>query len=232
MTDLIIFDCDGVLVDSEVIYLEVEREWVARAGLVSDRAEYIGAFSGLPVPDWDAQVTAALVAQTGRAPAPDYFDRMRAQLKTEFAERLQPVKGARAALEGLGRRACVASSSRTKALHWKLRHTGLHDLFDPHIFSTDLVSRGKPSPDLFLHAAEAMGAAPDDAIVVEDSANGVRAGKAAGMAVIGFTGGRHCEAGHDRMLRDAGADLVVSGYHALAEGLAEISVTGSGAPRH
>ena len=223
MTDLVIFDCDGVLVDSEVIYLEVEREWVTRAGLTHDRADYVRTFSGLPVPDWQARVSAAIEAETGAAPEPAYFDRMRAHLKTVFAERLRAVKGARTVLEALAGPVCVASSSTTEGLHWKLRHTGLHDLFDPHIFSTDLVSRGKPAPDLFLHAACAMGVAPAGAIVVEDSANGVRAGKAAGMAVIGFTGGGHCLDGHGEMLADCGADLVVAGHGDLPAALEALS---------
>jgi beta-phosphoglucomutase-like phosphatase (HAD superfamily) len=92
-----------------------------------------------------------------------------------------------------------------------LRHTGLDDLFGPHVYSADMVDRGKPAPDLFLHAAASMDVDPSACLVVEDSPNGVRAGVAAGMRVVGFAGAGHCLDGHADMLAAAGAATVVSG---------------------
>jgi HAD superfamily hydrolase (TIGR01509 family) len=117
--------------------------------------------------------------------------------------------GIEAVLDGLSSRMCVASSSSPE----RLRHTlGLVDLyrrFDPHVFSATMVARGKPAPDLFLHAAAQMGADPAGCVVIEDSVPGVTAAVAAGMTAIGFVGGGHCGTGHADRLRSAGAALVV-----------------------
>jgi len=115
----------------------------------------------------------------------------------------------------------VASSTQLGFLHRKLDFVDFSRFFGNGIFSGDMVEHGKPAPDLFLHAAKAMGYGNEDCIVIEDSANGVRGGKAAGHFVIGFTGGSHCRKGHDDTLFDAGADIVLDSHEALTDWIAE-----------
>jgi len=213
--DLVIFDCDGVLVDSEIIYVETERRCLAEAGLPISRERYVRTYSGLPSDEWQIRLTKEFQATTGKAADDAFFDSIRTACDNAFKVSLVEVPGARAGLTGLGNRFCVASSSLEDELHWKLRHTGLHDLFAPHIFSTEKVDNGKPAPDLFLHAAQDMDVPPANAIVVEDSVNGVLAGKAAGMKVIGFVGGGHCQDDHGPMLTTRGADVIVKSFAAL-----------------
>lgn len=117
--------------------------------------------------------------------------------------------GADAALSAIHALKCVASSSHHERIALALRVTGLAHHFGDAVFSSTMVERGKPAPDLFLHAAKAMGVEPAHCIVVEDSVAGVAAGKAAGMAVIGFTGGSHCGPDHRHLLVTAGADRVI-----------------------
>ncbi len=215
MSALIIFDCDGVLVESEVIYVEVERQAICDAGVRIDRDAYIRKFSGVPTPVWRKLVAEQILAATGK-PAPEgFFEEVSQRGVDAFEDRLTSVPGARASIAAHKDPVCVASSSATKQLHWKLRHTELHDLFAPHIYSTDLVQNGKPAPDLFFHGARDMGTTPDRCIVVEDSVNGVLAGKSAGMKVIGFTAAGHCLDGHGDMLKEQGADVIVDNYAEL-----------------
>jgi beta-phosphoglucomutase-like phosphatase (HAD superfamily) len=108
-------------------------------------------------------------------------------------------------------------------LEWKLELTGLLELFHPHVFSGEMVERGKPDPDLFLHAAAEMDADPARSVVVEDSANGVLAARAAGMTVVGFTGGDHCLDGHGEMLAESGADSVIGSLSELEATLSALS---------
>lgn len=220
--ELIIFDCDGVLVDSEAIYIDVELEFLARAGAHFERSAYVRTFMGLSLDEWRGRVHAEIVDRTGGPPAADLFDELDAHLLRAFEERLAPLPGARAAVSGLDLRRCVASSTPLRRLHWKLRHTGLLDLFAPHLFSAEMVVRGKPAPDLFLHAAATLDADPGRCVVVEDSVNGVAAGRAAGMRVIGFTGGAHCLADHGAVLGATGAELIIDRFADLAPALARL----------
>lgn len=224
MSALIIFDCDGVLVESEVIYVEVEHRAIMDAGVSIDREDYIRRYSGLPTPAWRKLIAELIVTSTGTPVADGFFEELSQNCYSAFEEKLTSVPGAREYVSALADPVCVASSSGTKQLHWKLRHTGLHDLFAPHIYSTDLVQNGKPAPDLFLHGARDMAVAPDQCIVIEDSANGVLAGKSAGMKVIGFVGAGHCLDGHGDMLAERGADLVLDDFAHLDEAIAELKL--------
>jgi HAD superfamily hydrolase (TIGR01509 family) len=145
----------------------------------------------------------------GRSLAADWEDRFQPWYRDAFATSLVPVDGV---IEALGRIAlptCVASSSSHERLRFTLGLVNLYDRFAGRIFSASEVGRGKPAPDLFLHAARSMGVAPSRTLVVEDTVPGIRAAKAAGMIAWGFTGGSHC-AGRDigRNLAEAGADRV------------------------
>jgi HAD superfamily hydrolase (TIGR01509 family) len=212
----IIFDCDGVLVDSEAIYVEVERKHLAELGLKHDTIEYQTRFVGLLYEDYIAELAAEYEA-LGKGEFPvGLADRIKSESKTRIAAELQPIVGIEPLLDQLldqlDKNVAVASSSSVSALHWKLELTGLHQHFAPHIYSGEQVERGKPAPDLFLLAASHLETAPEDCIVVEDSVNGVRAGVAAGMTVWGFTGGGHADAGlHDRLM-NAGANNVFSSF--------------------
>jgi HAD superfamily hydrolase (TIGR01509 family) len=206
---MIIFDCDGVLVDSESIYIATELSHLAGVGVHYDRTQYVRRFMGLTPACWRAEVAADVRASTGAALPDGFFASLDAALQRALREGLRALPGVRDVITGLGRPRCVASSTPAPQLAWKLRHTGLDDLFGPHVYSADLVDRGKPAPDLFLHAATAMDVDPSACVVVEDSPNGVRAAVAAGMGVVGFAGASHCLDGHGDMLAAAGAAAVV-----------------------
>ena len=212
---LVIFDCDGVLVDSEAILIGVELEFLASAGLEFERGDYLRKFLGLPDPAWQEQLSQILLQRSGKGFEPDFFERLRDHAYQRFEEDLDAIAGAREMIASLETTVCVASSASMRGIRWKLDRTGLLDLFDPHLFSTELVEHGKPAPDLFLLASDTMGVSPADCLVVEDSCNGVIAAKRAGMKVVGFTGGGHCTDDHGDALRADGADVVVGSYDAL-----------------
>ncbi len=190
MPPLVIFDCDGVLVDSEPISLAVLLSVLGGAGLVIEPARAwdkllgrsIGALRDLVAEDFGCEIPQTLLAQ------------MRAELYGRLERDLRAVPHVADAVAGLGTRVCVASSSLPERIALSLRVTGLAPLFGPHVFSASMVQNGKPAPDLFLHAAAQMGVAPRDCVVVEDSEAGIIAAKAAGMRVIAFIGGAHAEA--------------------------------------
>lgn len=217
---LIIFDCDGVLVNSEEIYIAAELEFLAEIGAVFEQATYMQSFMGLSPSTWREKLRPAVEQNLGKALPADFFDRMQTSAASRIETDLAALPGAYDTIGKISALRCVASSTPSVRLRWKLQHTGLSDLFAPHIFSSDMVKNGKPAPDLFLHAAATMGIEPADCLVVEDSANGVLAGKAAGMSVIGFTGGKHCLAGHSDILLSCGADAIVESYTGLAAELA------------
>lgn len=209
---LIIFDCDGVLVESETILVSAEMEFLASLGFEFTRDEYIHRFMGMPTDTWKRQVRELVGAASMKS---GFFDGLHDSIQRKLSQEMTAVEGARVAIEGIRDDKCVASSSSPEELTWKLDHAGLLDLFEPHLFSTFLVEHGKPAPDLFLLAAESMGVAPSNCVVIEDSSNGIIAAKRAGMHAIGFTGGSHCPPNHGDVLRADGADLVVTGFDQL-----------------
>jgi HAD superfamily hydrolase (TIGR01509 family) len=203
--DLIIFDCDGVLVDSEVIACRALAEVLVEFGFKLAVDEIADRFIGTSTRD----MYTALEADWGCALPDALKARIRARSRELFDRELQPIKGVAAALAGLAGPRCVASSSGPEAISYKLGRTDLLRCFAPAVlFSSHMVSRGKPAPDLFLHAAERMRAAPKRSNVIEDSVPGVTAAKAAGMTAYGFIGASHCRAHHKERLSTAGADLV------------------------
>jgi HAD superfamily hydrolase (TIGR01509 family) len=211
----VIFDCDGVLLDSELLGLEVQHRALAKVGLTYDLSEFQRRFLGLPYHDQLSALDADAFQRTGRRLPPDFAEGIRDGIVKSFAERLQPVVGAVQLVNALTVPKAVASSSMTQSLEWKLTLTGLMKAFGEHVYSTERVARGKPAPDLFLLAARGIGAAPETTLVLEDSANGIRGAKAAGMVAAGFTGGGHCGPGHREMLISAGADMVFPSFSAL-----------------
>ena len=204
---LIIFDCDGVVIDSMRLLTEVESEAHQSVGINMSPKELALRFSGVG----DFEVYRILSRETGRVIPPDIAAQIERRKKEVFAERLKPVDGIREALTAIETTPrCIASGTAIDLLYYSLRIVGLYDLFAPHIYSAEMVSRGKPFPDLFLHAASEMGHAPETCLVIEDGVAGVKAGRAAGMRVFGFTGGSHCDHEHADRLKGAGAELVFS----------------------
>lgn len=203
--DLVVFDCDGVLVDSEVLACRAVADTLAAFGHPIGAESIAERFTGVSNKD----MYAALATDIG-GPLPEEFDAAMKRCALDLFEReLTAIAGLAAVLPQLAVAKCVASSSLPDDIVWKLRRTDLLRWFPTTaIFSTALVARGKPAPDIFLYAAEKMGVSPGCSIAVEDSAPGVIAAKAAGMATFGFTGGSHCSLGHEARLKAAGADLV------------------------
>ncbi len=204
--DLVIFDCDGVLVDSEPIFSRVHAAVLSQCGY-RITPEIVGErFCGIS----DAEMLATVEQDWGRRLPLDYNDRVAALLDASCEAGLTALPGIHEALERLPAPICVASSSTPDRIRKSLAIVGLLDRFEPNIFSAVMVARGKPAPDLFLFAAQAMKADPARVVVVEDSVPGVRAAVSANMAVIGFCGGSHCPAGHDEILRRNGATTTIA----------------------
>ncbi|MCO1335495.1 HAD family hydrolase [Microbulbifer sp. OS29] len=185
-TDLIIFDCDGVLVDSESIVCRILAEEMSRLGMQTTAEELDEQFSGRPAKDCLVEIEKRF-----GGPLPDnYFGNTERRIREAFQAELQPVVGIEGLLEQLqqiGLRSCVASSGSHQKMQLTLNKTGLYGYFDGRIFSAEDVSRGKPWPELFLYAAKAMGVVPERCLVVEDSIAGVSAAVSARMRVVGYS---------------------------------------------
>lgn len=195
--DLVIFDCDGVLVDSEPLAMRVLLETIAEAGTTIDAASAYLSFLGKSL----ATVSEVLCKEYGVDLDPAALDRMRERLYAAFRRELRPVPGVAQALAGLARPICVASSSQMERIRLALEVTGLLPFFGSNLFSASMVAHGKPAPDLFLYAARRMGVDPARCVVVEDSPAGVHAATRAGMRVLAFAGASHAQSpAHRRAL--------------------------------
>ena len=188
-TALVIFDCDGVLVDSESLSMRILLETIRGAGLSLDPAIGYDLFLGRSL----ASVGQTLREDFGVTLDEVALAEMRQRLYAAFRDELRPVPGVADTLSALGVPVCVASSSQPERVELSLRLTGLWPWFEGRVFSATMVRQGKPAPDLFLFAAERMGYDPETCLVVEDSPAGLSAARAAGMRVVGFTGGDHAE---------------------------------------
>ena len=205
----VIFDCDGVLVDSEIIYKEVELAFLAEIGLIYETKEFTRRFMGMTGERWYAEISADYTSQFTKPFPTDFRPRLVSHLQHEFETRLTSVKEIDIILKSIiSLPKAVASSSELAYLHRKLKKTNLHSYFGEHIYSGEQVKHGKPAPDLFLFTADNLNIPAEECTVVEDSRNGVIAGKAANMHVIGFCGGSHCDEEHANSLYEAGADHV------------------------
>lgn len=182
--ELVIFDCDGVVVDSERITHAMFGRFIRGLGADLSDEQMNEMFLGRRL-DECLGIVADL---TGRVPPADALERYRAERDRALREQVEAVPGVRAVLESLTIPYCLASSGDHDKMRATLGATGLLPFFAGRIFSATEVARGKPAPDVFLLAAQRMGTDPANAVVIEDSVNGVRAGIAAGMTVFGYTG--------------------------------------------
>jgi HAD superfamily hydrolase (TIGR01509 family) len=209
---LVIFDCDGVLVDSEHIAARVWSECFQAEGFAvtaEDLRNNLG-ISG-------AGLAEMIKARFGR-PIPDGFmNATRAKIMEVFTEELRAIDGAAELLRSISVPVCVASNSHTDRVRHSLKVTELWRFFDPHVFSVTMVERGKPAPDLFLFAAQKFGIPPGECLVVEDSVHGITAALAAGTEVVGFCGGSHCRPDHAERLLSAGCTRVFARMVELSE---------------
>ena len=215
--ELIIFDCDGVLVDSEPISIGVLIDIIRNGGAtVTEEAAYTS-FLGRSM----ASIGEILGRDFAFDMTEERHETMRSEVRRRFEQELKPVPGIAELLRGLKTRRCVASSSSIERIRMSLAVTGLLELLEPHLYSASMVRHGKPAPDLFLHAASQMGVAPADCVVIEDSPAGVEAAKRAGMRVFAFAGGGHAgKAALHTMLAALEPDAVFDDMARLPELLA------------
>lgn len=210
----LVFDCDGVLVDSEAIAVRVEEVRLAEAGFALTAAEIAERFVGLSY----ASMAAELEAQFGRSLPDGLMAAVQQETLDRFPEELQAIPGIGELLAQNSLPRCVASSSNLDRIRLSLELTELTPMFDNDlIFSAQMVENGKPAPDLFLFAADRMGADPATCLVIGDSPHGVTAGVAASMTVIGLTAGGHASPALEQRLLDAGATTVAATTTELAE---------------
>ena len=181
--DLVIFDCDGVLVDSERLAVRTEAEILSGLGWALSESDIVERFVGRSA----AYMQQEIERHIGRSV--DWEAEFEPRYRAVYERELLPVPGVVEALEQIAVPTCVASSGSHEKMQFTLGITGLIDRFRDRIFSADEVTRGKPDPDIFLHAARQMGVVPTRCAVVEDSISGVTAGLAADMAVFAFAGG-------------------------------------------
>ena len=208
---MVIFDCNGVLVDSEPLATQVASQEFMRAGFALTPEIVARYFTGRRPADMIADVEVA----AGRRLPPDFALHLQTETIKRFSADLKATAHAAHALSWLRGPKCVASSSGVDRIRTSLATTGLLQYFEPYLFSASEVRTGKPAPDLFLHAAAKMRVEPKNCIVVEDSPVGVAAGVAAGMRVIGFVGGSHAGAGLAGHLESAGATAIITDMRAL-----------------
>ncbi|MEA2887135.1 MAG: hypothetical protein QOD11_1495 [Bradyrhizobium sp.] len=209
--DLIIFDCDGVLVDSEVISCRAHAATLTRHGYPITEDQVLSRFLG--VSDLEARQT--IEAELGRSLPADFEAQMKQAALQRYADELRLVPYIAETIAAIDLPKCVASSGTPEKIRHGLTCAGLYDVLAPHIFSAVQVKRGKPAPDLFLFAAEQMKASPERCIVIEDSIPGVTGAVAAGMTVLGFHGGSHCRPGYADTLRAAGANVTFDDMRTL-----------------
>ena len=201
---LIIFDCDGVLVDSEVLSCRCLSDTLAGYGISLDVDQALDLFLG-------RNLTAVCqhYEALGRSIPAQFATELRAGVRAAFLASLCPIEGVSSVLQDLQIPYCVASSSDVDRVSFSLSLTGLAPYFETRLYTSQMVARGKPAPDLFLYAAERMQMDPARTLVIEDSVSGVKAAKAAGMTVWGFAGGSHYQScDGEAILREAGADRV------------------------
>ncbi len=219
--ELVIFDCDGVLVDSEIIAARVEAQLITEAGFPITAAELGERYAGLTFRD-----ILLRIEEEARIPLQaSLLERAEKAVDRALARQVEAVDGALEAVLKTTAPRCICSNSSPQRLEMMLTRTGLKPAFDDAVFSAEQTPerRPKPAPDVFIFAAERLRAEPANTFVIEDSAHGIAGAKAAGMRVIGFTGGRHSYPGHADVLTEAGAETVIGRWSDFQPTLAALS---------
>lgn len=209
--ELIIFDCDGVLVDSEIIAARVRAHMLTKAGHPIDEDEILERYSGMVFRDM-------LIEVEKHADVPfqaSMIDEMQAELEKRLEREIKATEGVRAAISASSIPRAICSNSPSKRIEMMLKKSNLFDLFEGRIYSAveAPVLRPKPDPDGYVHVARTLGISPENIIVVEDSVHGVHAARGAQMRVLGYTGGSHTQPGHADSLTDAGAETVIARWN-------------------
>ena len=210
----ILFDFDGVLLESELELNRLTAELLTNLGHATTLEEALEHYTGLTGPD----VVRVMEARIGGPVPAEFHEAMREASRRALAEGIEPVAGAIEFVRGLPSELAraVASSSSTRWVRTHLSHLGLADMFEPHIYSgKEHVDRGKPAPDLYLHAAAQLGAPISESVIIEDSKVGATAGLASGARVIGLAAGSHCLDGHGDMLRGVGVKEIAHNFEEL-----------------
>jgi HAD superfamily hydrolase (TIGR01509 family) len=216
--DLAIFDCDGVLVDSEPINNRAHAQVLSECGYSITENELFARFCGMS----DSEMLAIIEQEWGRSLPPSYADRVGAMIENGLDQSLVVIAGVGEAIDSLRLPVCVASSSVPELIRRKLQLTGLLARFGGNLFSSTMVARGKPAPNLFLYAARRLATEPVRCLVIEDSVPGIEAATAAGMTAIGFCGGSHCGPEHGARLLARGAALVIADMRELRAAMAKL----------
>jgi len=206
--DLIIFDCDGVLVDSEIVAARVEADLLRKAGHEISAEELSERYAGLTFRDilLTIEREAQILFQAS------LIDTAETLIDKRLAREVKAIEGVGYAVATLPYKKCICSNSTRSRIETMLKRARLEGLFDDVIFSSaeTPTARPKPAPDVFLYAAEKMEADPKNTIVIEDSVHGIAGARAAGMRVIGFTGASHTHPRHADMLMEAGAETTIN----------------------
>lgn len=205
---LAIFDCDGVLVDSEIIAARVEADMFKELGYAIEAEEIAMRFAGLTLP----RILEILAEETGLTVPERFAERIDQETDRRLRLDVEAIAGVHEMLDAIELPRCICSNSDSGRLEMVLGHVGLWDRFRPNVFPAREVGtkQGKPAPDVFLFGCKAFGVPPHAAVVIEDSVHGVAAAAAAGCRVVGFTGGSHSYPGHAEALSEAGAETVIS----------------------
>ena len=218
---LVIFDCDGVLVDSEYLSAQVLVETFAGIGVDIDLPFVFEHFLGHSF----SSVAAKFAHLHGTGVRESFETDYRANLLQKFSADLKPMPFIEDVMDNLAVPFCVATGSSPLRVASSLEVTGLAQRFEGRVFTTSMVSRGKPAPDLFLHAAAEMGVVPVQCLVIEDSASGIEAAKAAGMVVWQFTGGCHFQHGYNHQGTEHLVDRVFDRMDSFFDGVPELRLT-------
>ena len=219
--DLVLFDCDGVLVDSEIIAAEVESKLLRDSGFDITPEDMCIRFAGM---DWKS-ILLTIEQEADIPVSAQLIDKSEKLLDAALARRVKMIDGVRYALSKITEQRCICSNSSSHRLDLMLTKVGLKPYFEGHIYSAkDLgPDRTKPRPDIYLHGAAQFGVDPSRCLVIEDSVHGVHGARAARMRVIGFTGASHSWPGHADALTEAGAETVIRRWADLHPVIAALS---------
>lgn len=203
--ELIIFDCDGTLIESETLAAQIESELLSEVGLTLSPAQINRRFAGVS----PHEMLETIETEHQITLPNDFFHRMGQKFFERAQDELKVTPNAPQVLNELRHPMCIASNSQAKWVEHNLKATGIFSFFEDRIYSSSLVARGKPAPDIFHFAADKHNAEASKCLVIEDSPSGVKAADAAGMPVLGYIGGGHCQHDHADLLRQAGADYII-----------------------